>query len=255
MSLVVDRLTFCYHSDRQTLSNVSFEAKEGRLTCLLGPNGAGKSTLISNVLGFVRPKSGTITVDGRELSSIPLGERAKKIGYVSQSVEFADMTCFDAVLLGRRPYFKWDAGEEDRRIVEQVFCDLHIEQFALRNVNELSGGEKQKIAVARAIAQGASVLLFDEPTGNLDMRNQLEVLSMLKKLAREKNVVIVVVMHDLTLAMRYGDDFLLLSGGSVQRQGEMKDLTAEDIRLVFGVDAELVEYQNKKILVFREEQK
>lgn len=251
--LIVDRLTFGYRADRQALSEVSFEAKEGRLTCLLGPNGAGKSTLLANVLCFVKPKSGSIRVDGREVSTIPPRERAKSIGYVSQSVDFADMTCFDAVLLGRRPYIKWEAGAEDHAIVEGVFHDLGIEEFALRNVNELSGGEKQKVAIARALAQGASVLLFDEPTSNLDVKSQMEVLSLLKKLAREKNIVIVIIVHDLSLALRYCDDFILLRGGHVVRTGELRSLTAEDIHSVFGIRAEFITYQNQKILIYQEE--
>lgn len=253
MALVVDRLTFCYHSDRQTLSDVSFTANEGKLTCLLGPNGAGKSTLIANILGLQKPKCGKILIDGKEVSSISPKERAKTIAYVPQTVDFADMTCFDAVLLGRLPYIKWEATEEDHAIVENLFHELHLEEFALRNVNELSGGERQKIAIARALAQGASVLLFDEPTSNLDVKNQLDVLSFLKKLAKEKNVVILVVMHDLTHAVRFGEAFLLLDHGALKKSGNMDELSAEDIHSVFGVETEMIIYQNKKILIFKEE--
>ena len=132
------------------------------------------------------------------------------------------MTAFDAVLLGRKPYIKWDARKNDLEIVQNIFNELNIGDFSLRDVSKLSGGEKQKIAIARALAQETSILLFDEPTSNLDIKNQIEVLSFLQRLTKEKNLITISIVHDISLAFTFADEILLLKDGKVIKYGDVE---------------------------------
>lgn len=170
MNLKISDLSFKYSSGKQVLDGVNFQAESGKCTFLLGANGAGKTTLFSNILGLLTPTFGKITLDDADLSSLKPREKAKLLGYVPQNVFFPSGSAFDAVLLGRRPYIRWGVTENDLSVVEKLFKDLSVEDFAMRNVDSLSGGEKQKIAIARALAQEPQVLLFDELTSNLDVK-------------------------------------------------------------------------------------
>ena len=205
MNLKISDLSFKYSSGKQVLDGVNFQAESGKCTFLLGANGAGKTTLFSNILGLLTPSFGKITLDDADLSSLKPREKAKLLGYVPQNVFFPSGSAFDAVLLGRRPYIRWGVTENDLSVVEKLFKDLSVEDFAMRNVDSLSGGEKQKIAIARALAQEPQVLLFDELTSNLDVKNQADVLSFIKKLTVDKNVITVAIVHDLSLALRFAD--------------------------------------------------
>ena len=252
MVLSVERLCFSY-GGRPVLSDVSFRAEGGKCLFVLGANGAGKSTLLLNLLCVLKAQSGRILLDGKDVSRLRPRERAKRIAYVPQDVDFPSMTVFDAVLLGRKPYLGMDAGEEDYREVERVLTELRLDALSLRDASRLSGGEKQMVAVARALVQGASVLLMDEPTSSLDAKHRLSLLSLVKRLAREKNMAILVVMHDVSLALRYADEFLLLSEGKLVKQGEISSLSGEDCSKAFGIRAEIVEAKGHKFLIMEDD--
>ncbi|KXG73949.1 Iron(3+)-hydroxamate import ATP-binding protein FhuC [Fervidicola ferrireducens] len=160
---------------------------------------------------------------------------ARRLGYVAQRYESGRFTVFDAVLLGRKPHIKWGATSRDLKIVQDVLQVLGMEELSLRYLDELSGGELQKVVIARALAQEPRVLLLDEPTSNLDLRNQFEVLKIVKKAAKERNIAVVVVMHDLNLAMRFADKFLLLKNGTIFACGGIEIMTPENIKSVYGV--------------------
>lgn len=250
MELTINNLSFGYTSKHKVLDNVSFSASSGKNIYILGPNGAGKSTLVANVLQFVKPQSGTVEVDGKNLRDIKNKDKAKLIGYVPQDVGFPSMTAFDAVLLGRKPYIKWDARKNDLEIVQNIFNELNIGDFSLRDVSKLSGGEKQKIAIARALAQETSILLFDEPTSNLDIKNQIEVLSFLQRLTKEKNLITISIVHDISLAFTFADEILLLKDGKVIKYGDVESITGDDIKQTFDIDVNIAEINNKKIIIY-----
>jgi len=234
MILRVDDVAFRYRSVL-VLDGVSFSLNRGEVLAVLGNNGAGKSTLIKLINKILRPLRGTAFVDGKDVRSLTRLEIAQKVAYVSQRNESARFTVFDAVLLGRMPYIKWDVTERDIRIVEDVLRRMHLEDYALRYLTELSGGELQKVVIARALAQEPEVLLFDEPTNNLDLRNQLEVLSIMRDLVKERKIAGIVVLHDLNLALRFADKFLFLKDRKVYAAGGPEVMAPEVIRAVYGV--------------------
>ena len=234
MILSVDGVEFSYNS-RPVLRDVRFAVNRGELFSILGNNGAGKSTLLRCLNRIIRPRAGSILIEKEDLFALPRREVARRVGYVAQRHESARVTVFDAVLLGRKPHIRWDATARDLEIVREVLAVLGMEEFSLRYLDELSGGELQKVIIARALAQEPRVLLLDEPTSNLDLKNQFEVLQIVKRAARERNIAVVVVMHDLNLALRFADKFLLLKNGAVFACGGREVMTPENIAGVYGV--------------------
>ncbi|HHX86778.1 MAG TPA: ABC transporter ATP-binding protein, partial [Firmicutes bacterium] len=202
MILSVNGVAFRYPS-HLVLKNVKFEVDNGDCLAILGTNGVGKSTLLKCINKILKPQRGIITVDKDEVSQMSLREVAQKIGYVSQNQEKGRLTVFDAVILGRKPHITWDISERDIKIVNDTLKTLGLEPFSLRYIDELSGGELQKVVIARALAQEPRVLLLDEPTSNLDLRNQLDVLKIIKNVVQKQQIAALVTMHDLNLAIRF----------------------------------------------------
>jgi iron complex transport system ATP-binding protein len=218
---------------------------------LLGPNGSGKSTLLKCLNRILKPKIGTILVKERNAKELGLKELARFFAYVPQSAAYAfPSTVFDTVLLGRRPHVHWGVGARDKEIVSQMLVLLDLEDMAFRQFNELSGGERQKVLLARALAQEPEILLLDEPTSNLDLRHQLEVLNLIESLAREKKISAIMAMHDLNLASRFSDKIIMLKEGQVYAVGEPASvLTPENIKSVYGVETILNSDSGKPYIV------
>ena len=171
--LSIENLTFRYDRGKQpVLNGADLQLEQGQIGIVLGKNGSGKTTLFKNILGIHAPVSGKIRFDGENLLKMSRKERARRIAYVSQDIHFGALTVFDSSMLGRISYFGLKSGDEDYKAVEKILMDMHLEEFAFRMVDELSGGERQKIAIARAMAQEPKLMVFDEPTGNLDIANE-----------------------------------------------------------------------------------
>ncbi|MDN5331352.1 MAG: iron complex transport system ATP-binding protein [Tepidanaerobacteraceae bacterium] len=234
MILSVDGVEFSYGS-RSVLKNVMLEVKPGEVLAILGNNGAGKSTLLKCLNKILKPQRGTVLIEGEDLYSMDRCEIARRAGYVAQKQDGMRCTVFDAVLLGRRPYFSLRATQRDLKVVENVLRLLGLEEYSFRYIDELSGGELQKVVIARALAQEPRVLLLDEPTSSLDLKNQYEVLQIIKDAVKEQNIAAVVVMHDLNLALRFSDKFLLMKNGRVFAFGGMEIITSENIAGVYGI--------------------
>ena len=232
----VKNISFSYSpSAGKVLDNVGFSLSDRQCLAVLGNNGAGKSTLLK-CLNRIHPTKGAcVTVDGKDLFAMSGREMAKELAYVSQYTAAVDMTVFDAVLLGRKPYIKWDAANEDRRICLDVIENMGLQDYTLRRLCRLSGGEVQKVMLARALAQQPKVLLLDEPTSNLDPRNQHEVMQTVRKIAQEHNICVITVIHDLNLAIRYCDKFLFLKDAGVYACGGYEVMTPENIEAVYGI--------------------
>lgn len=231
----VSALDFAYNSDRPILERVAFDAEGGECIAVLGNNGAGKSTLIRCLNRILRPRAGTVFIDGTDLESLKRIDIARRVAYVAQRSATERLTVFDSVLLGRKPHIDFEPTTADLGIVSSVIERLGLGDLALRYVDELSGGEAQKVMLARALAQRPKVLLLDEPTSNLDLRNQYEVLDIVKKIAKDKSVSVIIVMHDLNLALRYCDKFLFVKDRGVYAYGGEEVMEAETIGAVYGL--------------------
>ena len=232
----VKNLHFSYGSKYNILSGVSFSAQAGHCVAVLGNNGAGKSTMIKCLNRILQPQDGVVTVDGCDVGTLRRGALAREMAYVAQKSESAQLTVYDAVLLGRRPYIRFEPTSEDHRITKAVIARMGLTDYALRCIDELSGGELQKVMLARALAQQPKVLMLDEPTSALDLKNQYEVMALARELAREKQICVIIVIHDLNLALRFCDRFLFLKDSGVYSLGGPETVSQTAIRDVYGMD-------------------
>ena len=238
MKLKVKEMEFSYAST-PVLENVCMELAPSEILGIVGPNGAGKSTLLRCIDRILKPQRGSILLDGQEIKEMSRMEIARRMGYVPQtSTRVFPATVFDTVLMGRRPHLGWRSNEQDVEKVLEVLKLLDIVEFALRDFNEISGGQQQKVLIARALAQEADILLLDEPTSNLDIRHQLEAMDIIKKLVKEKGISAIMAIHDLNLGSRYSDRIIMLNGGTIIDAGNPASvLTPENIKQVYGVEA------------------
>jgi iron complex transport system ATP-binding protein len=223
------------------LGDMSFSAPAGAVTGLIGPNGAGKSTLIGAVVGLRPPVAGEVTFEGRHLVGMSAGERARLLAHVEQSASTTErLRVRDVVRLGRIPFQStWQAAPsaEDEAIVDGAIAELGIEAFAGRLYHSLSGGEQQRVQLARALAQQPKLLLLDEPTSHLDIEAQLRVLGLLRRRA-DAGCTVLLALHDLNLAARFCDHLVVLKQGGVAAEGAPAEvLTAELLRDVYRVHA------------------
>ena len=246
----INDITFTYkEGTRNILEDISFDIDKNECIAILGNNGAGKSTLIKCINRICSAQKGAVLVDGNNVFDMTRNGLAQNISYVAQHNRPLNMTVFDSILLGRKPYIKWDATTEDIQIVQDIIEKMELEDFALRNVSELSGGEIQKVMLARALAQEPKLLLLDEPTSNLDPRNQHEVLRAVKTIAGEHNVCVAIVIHDLNLAIRYCDRFLLLKDAQVFAYGGLEIMTPENIEAVYQIPVHITECKGVPVIV------
>lgn len=248
MILSVNGVAFRY-SSHQVLKSVKLEVDNGDCLAILGTNGVGKSTLLKCINKILKPQRGAITVDKDEVSRLSLRDVAKKIGYVSQNQEKGRLTVFDAVILGRKPHITWNISQQDITIVNNTLKTLGLEGFSLRYVDELSGGELQKVVIARALAQEPRVLLLDEPTSNLDLRNQLDVLKIIKNVVKKQQIAALVTMHDLNLAIRFANKFVFFKKGTIFAAGGFEIITPENIEQVYAVPVAVERFQAIPVVV------
>ncbi|WP_292520249.1 ABC transporter ATP-binding protein [Methanoculleus sp.] len=236
--LSVEDLSFAYR-DREVLRGITFSVAAGEVLGLVGPNGCGKTTLIRCIDGMLTPRSGRVLLQGQELRTMHRREVARAMAYVPQSVgNQTSSTVFETVLMGRRPYLNWTVSPADEEKVAEALDLLDLRDLALRKVSELSGGERQRVMIARALVQETGVVLLDEPTSNLDVCHQMGVMEVLRGLASERDLAVVIALHDLNLAAIYCHRLMVLSAGTVYGYGAPEEaLTEEMLRTVYGIQA------------------
>ena len=253
MTLSADHLSYTYHSRRSSntefaLRDVSVRIEPRSLTGLLGPNGCGKTTLLKLLSGILKPDAGTVRLGDRALTSFSARGVARQIAVVPQETHPAfDFTVMEMVLMGRHPHlgtFQLE-GPDDLAIARDALTATGTAHLADRAYMTLSGGEKQRVVIASALAQMPTVLLLDEPTASLDLGYQLEVASLLRRLNRDRGVTMVMATHDLNLAASVCDTLVLVRDGRVLRQGATSEvLTSATVEQLYGVIAEVRFHQS-----------
>ena len=229
--------------ENHVLKGLDLDIGENELISILGVNGAGKSTLLKCLNRILTPQSGKIQVSSKDVSSLSLLELSKLMSYVPQSVRSSfSMDVFDVVLLGRRPHISWRINDNDRDKVSETLRILKLEDFAFRRFDQLSGGERQRVIIAKAVAQDPKIFLLDEPTSDLDLKSQIEIMKSLRTLVSdsESPKSALIAIHDINIAARFSDRILLLHDGQIISQGAPQEvLTPENIAKVFGVTSEV----------------
>lgn len=247
--LKISNLSFAYKKNNNVLNDINLSLKNKSIGVVLGKNGSGKSTLFKNILGILKPNNGDIKLNDLDMINIKKDLRAKKISYVHQDITFGSLSVFDSVLLGRITYFNYIVKDEDIKIVNDIIHEMKLDKIALKNVNELSGGERQKVAIARALVQEPELIIFDEPTGNLDIYNEKLILDEAKKIVKNKNVSILISLHDLNLAYEFADEFYFIKEGKIIYQGDKEVFNEENIKETFDLNVKLINVENKKIVM------
>jgi len=235
MKLSVTDLDFAYNH-AAVLTGVSFTLEPGEIMCVMGVNGAGKSTLLKCLNRILKPRGGSVMVGGEDLLSMKRNNIAKLIGYVPQRHPETLLTVFEAVLMGRKPYVQWSMNDRDYEIAEEVIHRIGIAHLAMRPVNGLSGGEIQKVVIARALAQSPEILLLDEPTSNLDLKNQLDVMGLIRQIVETQDISAIIAIHDLNIAVRFAERFIFLRDHFIQAVATRETLTADMIQRVYDIN-------------------
>jgi ABC-type cobalamin/Fe3+-siderophores transport system ATPase subunit len=241
--LKIEDLSVAYGS-RLVISGISLEVNSGEVLALIGPNGAGKSTLLRAVSGVVPVQAGLVRTNGDDLLSLSTMQRARALAVVPQIATMPPaFSVWETVLLGRTPYlnFLGQVSEKDEEIARLALARVDALDLAERRVGELSGGEQQRVLLARAMAQSTPILLLDEPTSNLDLHYQVNFMETVSSLAHQDNLAILVALHDLNLAARYSDRIALLVDGKIKAAGTPRQvLTPELISAVYHLPVQVI---------------
>ncbi len=243
--LSIEDITIRYEA-RTVLRGVSLSVNAGEVLALIGPNGVGKSTLIRAASGSLKPIGGRVIVEGRDVHHLHVEERARLMAVVPQAVRLPEtFSVFETVLMGRTPYLGWlgRESEKDRSAARAALEQTCTLDLAERPIGELSGGEQQRVLIARALAQSAHTLLLDEPTAHLDLKHQANVLSLVRSLAHDERHAVLIALHDLNLAAQYADRVALLSNGTIAASGTPeKVLTEENLSPAYGLRITVYEH-------------
>ena len=241
--LEVENLSYSWGTN-EVFRNINFTVENNKVIAILGKNGVGKTTLLKCINRILQPISGSVRIDSKDISSLDLVELSKMVSYVPQSImSNFPMEVFDVVLLGRRPHINWTIGDTDREKVSETLRFFNLQDFAFRNFNQLSGGERQRVIVAKAVSQDSSIFLMDEPTSDLDLKNQIEIMKKIKHLVSDSGngKAAIIAIHDINIAARFADSIFLLDKGEIRAKGTPEEvLTEKNIEQVFGVTSEVI---------------
>ena len=251
-AMKVQNLSFSYGKNR-VLKNVSFEIAEGKITTILGANGCGKSTLFSLMTKNLYSGKGNIFLYGKNILNLGLKEFARKVSIVHQyNTSSDDITVERLVSYGRTPHMKMmqAKSEEDERLIEWAMEVTNISEYRDREVGKLSGGQRQRVWIAVALAQNTKILFLDEPTTYLDIRYQIEILELVRKLNREYGITIIMVLHDMNQAIHYSDEIIGLKDGCVEVHGNAGDvISAQSIEALYGIRLDVAEIHGQKFVL------
>ena len=241
MEVRLEQIRFHYNRKKEILHGIDLTLPHNRFIAILGPNGCGKTTLIKQINGILRPQGGEVWLGQQRVSQLEPFEIAKHIAYVPQMTNgVMNGSVMDTVMLGRRPYIRWKPTEEDLELVAKALIRLNISHLSQQHYHQLSGGQKQTVLIARALAQEPDIYLFDEPVSFLDVRNQLEIMAIGRELVERDGKTVIMVLHDLNMALRFADHVVMMKDGCIVAQGTAKEvITSENILTVYGTHAEI----------------
>jgi len=239
-------------NNKKILDNISFDISSGDFISVLGPNGAGKTTLIKNITNIIHYNSGLILLNNKDIKKYRKKEFSKNVAYIPQSINIDyNFSVKDIVLMGRLPYLKLfeEYTDKNYEICEKIMKELHIFEFRDRSILTLSGGEQQRVFIARALAQNSNILVLDEPISELDIGNQINTMTLLKKLNKEKKITIITVLHDINIALNFTSKCLLLKKGKIiEYDFTEKVLNQENVKSIFNIDMNFMCHNNKKYI-------
>lgn len=247
--LNVKNISVSYRKGELILENLSFKAGKGDIVVLLGPNGAGKTTLLRSINAILKPDDGVVEVENRDVLKMTTGGIAKIMAYVAQRNNAGNLSVFDAVLLGRKPHVALKTSPADFAKVSRVLQQLGLENLNMRRINQLSGGELQKVCIARAFVQEPQIFLLDEPTSNLDLKNQVEILHIIQDIVKKNSLTAVITMHSLNLAFRFADKIVLLNKGHIVARGPVESITPEMLSKVYGIRIEMIRHKDNIVVI------
>ena len=243
--LTTRKLTVTYNNGQPILLNLDLAIPRGKITVIVGPNGCGKSTLLKSLARLLKPISGTVYLDSNSIFKLPTKEVAKKLAILPQSPTAPEgLTVEELVAQGRYPYQSWlqQWSIDDEKTTQQALATTGLLELARRSLDSLSGGQRQRAWIAMALAQDTEILLLDEPTTFLDLAHQIELLDLLYDLNHSEGRTIVMVLHDLNQACRYGDNLIVLRDGQIVTQGHPEQvMTVGMVRLVFGLESQIIQ--------------
>ena len=253
LKINIEGLEFSY-SSTPVLRDITLNLDGPKFVSILGPNGVGKSTFIHCINKILTPTGGSVFIDDLDVKEIPIKEIAKNIGYVPYSSnDTFSLTVVDTVLMGRHPHSKWNSMKEDLAIVYDTLKLLGISKLAMRRFNELSAGQHQKVMLARGLVQEPKILLLDEPTSNLDVRHQLDVTKILKRMSEEKQILIIMISHDINIAAKFSDEIIMMHEGSVYAVGKPEDvITSDNLRIVYGVESDVIDDEGRPHIILKD---
>ena len=249
MSIALKDVSFGY-GEKTILHHLDIRIPPGKFTAVLGKNGSGKSTLLRLIAGFIKPKSGSIEVFGKDVNRLATAERAKRIGFLAQShYPVFPFSVEEVVLTGRAAYIFSTPTRKDKEKAENAIQRIGIEDLKKRPYSELSGGERQLVMIARVLAQEPKIMLLDEPLSNLDLSNQARILTLLKGLV-SSDLTVVAVLHEPNTAFRYGDYFIFMKDGTASEFEGVNGVFHSDLLSdVYGIRIEMVRFRNRFLVV------
>jgi iron complex transport system ATP-binding protein len=235
---------------RRILESVSLTAARGKISALIGPNGAGKSTLLKAIVGLVKSQSGQIDLGGDSLKLLSRRSLAKTAAYLPQNTSPVPSSVFDCILLGRKPHLGFRPSLSDYAMVEKMLIDFNLWPLKDSCVTRISGGEFQKVLIARSLVQNAPIMLLDEPINHLDIKNQLEIMDLVSEQTKGQGLITLIVLHDLNFALCYAENLVLLNNGRIIFNGSPGELNDEELKKAYQVDLKITSVLGHRRVIF-----